>query len=141
MQTQMTLSIIKPCAVSDGFSGAINAMIERAGFRIVAQRMIMLTQKEAQEFYKVHSARPFFASLVSHMTSGPVIVQVLAGQNAIADYRELMGATDPKNAQEGTIRASFARNIEENAVHGSDSPENAAEEISFFFAAREICSM
>lgn len=135
-----TLSIIKPDAVAKNKIGAINSIFETAGLKIVAAKMLHLTQEQAQGFYKEHEARPFFADLVKFMTSGPVVVQVLEGDNAIADNRELMGATNPKEANKGTIRAEFATSIDENAVHGSDSAESAEREIAFFFAPSEICA-
>jgi len=138
MATERTLSIIKPDATRRNLTGKINACFEAAGLRIVAQKRLQLTQKQAQTFYGVHAARPFFGGLVAFMTSGPVIAQVLEGENAVAKNREIMGATDPKKAAPGTIRAQFAEDIEANSVHGSDSPENAAVEIAFFFAGIEI---
>ena len=136
--TERTFSIIKPDATERNLTGAINAMIEKAGLRIVAQKRIQMTKGQAETFYAVHSARPFFGELVEFMTSGPVVVQVLEGDDAIAKYREVMGATNPANAAEGTIRKLFAESIEANSVHGSDSPENAATEIAYFFAGSEI---
>ena len=138
MATERTLSIIKPDATRRNLTGKINACFEAAGLRIVAQKRLQLTQKQAQTFYGVHAARPFFGGLVAFMTSGPVIAQVLEGENAVAKNREIMGVTDPKKAAPGTIRAQFAEDIEANSVHGSDSPENAAVEIAFFFAGIEI---
>jgi nucleoside-diphosphate kinase len=138
MATERTLSIIKPDATRRNISGQINAKLEGAGLRIVAQRRVWLTQAQAEAFYAVHNARPFFRGLVEFMTSGPVVVQVLEGENAVAKNREVMGATDPKKAAPGTIRAEFAEDIEANSVHGSDSAENAAIEISFFFAQVDI---
>ena len=138
MNIERTLSIIKPDAVKGGVTGSINAMIEHANMQIIAQKMIRLTTKQAETFYMIHKDRPFFNDLVSFMTSGPVIVQVLEGENAIAKYRELMGATDPKDAADNTIRAKFAQSIDHNAVHGSDSAENAKIEISLLFAGIEI---
>jgi nucleoside-diphosphate kinase len=136
--TERTFSIIKPDATERNLTGAINAVIETAGLRIVAQKRIKMTAEQAQTFYAVHSERPFFGELVATMTSGPVVVQVLEGENAIAKYREVMGATNPANAAEGTIRKLFARSIGENSAHGSDAPETAAIEIAQFFAGNEI---
>ena len=133
-----TFSIIKPDATERNLTGAINKTIEEAGFRIVAQKRIHMTQAQAEGFYAVHKERPFFGELVSFMTSGPAVVQVLEGDNAVAKYRELMGATNPADATEGTIRKEFAESIERNSVHGSDSEENAAIEIKFFFNDDEI---
>jgi len=138
MATERTLSIIKPDATRRNLTGKINACFEAAGLRIVAQKRLQLTQKQAEAFYAVHAARPFFGGLVAFMISGPVVAQVLEGDNAVAKNREIMGTTDPKKAAPGTIRAQFAEDIEANSVHGSDSPENAAAEISFFFAGIEI---
>jgi nucleoside-diphosphate kinase len=138
MATERTLSIIKPDATRRNLTGRINACFEEAGLRIVAQKRLQLTKAQAEAFYAVHQARPFFAGLVTFMTSGPVVAQVLEGDNAVARNREIMGATDPKKADSGTIRAQFAEDIEANSVHGSDSAENAAAEIAFFFAAVEI---
>ena len=138
MAVQRTFSIIKPDATERNLTGAINAVIEKAGLRIVAQKRIQMTKAQAEAFYGVHKARPFFNDLVSFMISGPVVVQVLEGEGAIAKNREIMGATNPANAAAGTIRKDFAESIEANSVHGSDSPENAAIEISFFFAGCEI---
>ena len=138
MATERTLSIIKPDATRRNLTGKINACLEQAGLRIVAQKRVQLTQAQAEAFYAVHQARPFFAGLVAFMTSGPVVAQVLEGANAVARNREIMGATDPKKADAGTIRAQFAEDIEANSVHGSDSAENAAAEIAFFFAGIEI---
>ena len=134
MAVERTLSIIKPDATRRNLSGAINARIEQAGLRIVAQKRLKLTREQAEAFYAVHRERPFFDSLCAFMTSGPVVVQVLEGDNAIARYREVMGATDPAKAAAGTIRKEFAESIEANSVHGSDSAETAAREIAFFFA-------
>ena len=139
MALERTFSILKPDATARNLTGAVNAIIEKAGLRIVAQKRIRMSRKEAETFYAVHSARPFFGELVEFMTSGPVVVQVLEGENAIAKYREIMGATDPKKADAGTIRADFADSIDENAVHGSDSLENAANEIAYFFRSTELC--
>lgn len=138
MATQRTFSIIKPDGTARNLTGKINAMIEDAGLRIIAQKRIHMTKDQAEGFYGVHRERPFFNDLVSFMISGPVVVQVLEGENAIAKYREVMGATNPENADEGTIRKTFAESIEANSVHGSDAPETAAEEIKFFFSDDEI---
>lgn len=138
MAIERTLSIIKPDATRRNLTGAINAKLEEAGLRIVAQKRLQLTRGQAERFYAVHRERPFFASLCEFMTSGPVVVQVLEGENAVLRNREVMGATDPAKAAAGTIRASFAESIEANSVHGSDSLENAAVEIAFFFAGIEI---
>jgi len=139
MSVQLTLSIVKPDAVRNHHTGAILARIEQQGLDIVAAKMLRLSHDDAARFYNVHRERPFFAELVAFMTSGPVLVQVLRGDNAVARYRELMGATDPAEAAPGTLRAEFAGSKSENAVHGSDSAENAAREIAFFFAERELC--
>jgi len=133
MASKRTLSIIKPDAVAKNHIGAIYDRFERAGLRIVAARMLQLTREQASAFYTVHQARPFFGELVDYMTSGPILVQVLEGEDAIARNREVMGATDPAQAEPGTIRADFATDVSENAVHGSDAPETAATEIAFFF--------
>ena len=138
MATERTFSILKPDATERNLTGAINAVIEKAGLRIVAQKRIRMTRQQAETFYAVHSARPFFGELVDFMTSGPVVVQVLEGDNAIARYREVMGATNPANAAEGTIRKLYAVSMGENSVHGSDAPETAAIEIAQFFAGNEI---
>jgi nucleoside-diphosphate kinase len=138
MATERTLSIIKPDATRRNITGQINARLEAAGLRIVAQRRMQLTQAQAAAFYSVHRERPFFRGLVEFMISGPVVVQVLEGENAVTKNRDVMGATDPKKAAAGTIRAQFAEDIEANSVHGSDSPENAAAEIGFFFAQVDI---
>ena len=138
MATERTLSIIKPDATRRNLTGRINALLEQAGLRIVAQKRLRLTQPQAEAFYAVHRERPFFRDLVTFMLTGPVVVQVLEGENAVARNREVMGATDPKKAAPGTIRAEFAESIEANSVHGSDSAENAAVEIAFFFAGIEI---
>ena len=138
MATERTLSIIKPDATKRNLTGAINAVIEKSGLRIIAQKRIWLSEGQAQGFYAVHKERPFFNDLVSFMISGPVVVQALEGDNAVAKYRDVMGATNPANAAEGTIRKQFAESIEANTVHGSDSLENAAREIEFFFADQEI---
>ncbi|MBX3457064.1 MAG: nucleoside-diphosphate kinase [Candidatus Paracaedibacteraceae bacterium] len=138
MTLQRTFSIIKPDATRRNLTGKINATIEAAGLRIVAQKRVQLTQAQAEGFYAVHKERAFFNDLVSFMISGPVVVQVLEGDNAVAKYREVMGATNPENADAGTIRKEFAESIEANSVHGSDSLENAAIEIAYFFAQTEI---
>ncbi|HRE20413.1 MAG TPA: nucleoside-diphosphate kinase [Rhabdaerophilum sp.] len=138
MSIQRTFSIIKPDATERNLTGAVNAVIESAGLRIVAQKRILMSRREAETFYGVHKERPFFGELVDFMTSGPVVVQVLEGENAVMRYRDVMGATNPANAAEGTIRKKFARSIGENSVHGSDSPENAAIEIAQFFSGNEI---
>ena len=139
MASERTLSIIKPDAVAKNAVGAILSRFENAGLRVVALKMKHLSRKEAEGFYAVHRERPFFAALVDFMISGPVSIQVLEGDGAMAKNRELMGATDPKNAEPGTIRADFAESIDANAVHGSDSAENAAIEIAYFFSTTEIC--
>ncbi len=136
---ERTLSIIKPDGVARDLIGEICGRFERAGLRIVAARMMQLTQKQAEDFYGIHKDRPFFADLVKYMTSGPVMVQVLEGEHAIAGNRGIMGATDPKEAAPGTIRADFADSIDANIVHGSDAPDTAAREIGFFFEAADIC--
>ncbi|CAN7244160.1 nucleoside-diphosphate kinase [Bosea sp. LjRoot90] len=138
MAVQRTFSILKPDATKRNLTGAVNAVIEKAGLRIVAQKRIQMTTAQAQTFYAVHSARPFFGELVEFMTSGPVVVQVLEGEDAIAKYREVMGATNPANAADGTVRKLFAQSVGENTVHGSDAPETAAIEIAQFFAGNEI---
>lgn len=138
MSLERTFSIIKPDATRRNLTGSINAMLEAAGLRIVAQKRIQMTTAQAESFYGVHKARPFFGDLVAFMTSGPVVVQVLEGENAVTRNREVMGATNPKDAAEGTIRKTFAESIEANSVHGSDSLENAAIEIAYFFAGSEI---
>jgi nucleoside-diphosphate kinase len=138
MAAERTLSIIKPDATRRNLTGRVNAALEAAGLRIIAQRRLWLTEAQAEAFYAVHRERGFFRDLVRFMTSGPVVVQVLEGENAVARNREVMGATDPKKADRGTIRAEFAESIEANSVHGSDSAENAAVEIAFFFAGIEI---
>jgi len=138
MATERTFSIIKPAAPRRTLTGTVNAVLDGAGLRIVAQTRLHLTTAQAESFYGVHAARPFFRDLVTFMTSGPVVVQVLEGENAVARNREVMGATDPKKAEPGTIRAEFAESIEANSVHGSDSAENAAVEIAYFFAGTEI---
>ena len=138
MATQRTFSIIKPDATARNLTGAINAKIEAAGLRIIAQKRIRLSREQAEGFYGVHKERPFFNDLVTFMISGPVVVQVLEGDDAIAKYRTVMGATNPEQADAGTIRKEFAESIEANSVHGSDAPETAAQEIPFFFADDEI---
>ena len=138
MPVERTLSIIKPDATRRNITGATVARFEEAGLRVVAQRRTQLTLDKAQQFYAVHKERAFFDDLCSFMTSGPVVVQVLEGENAIAKNREVMGATNPANAEEGTIRHDFGESVEANSVHGSDAPETAAEEIAFFFAGMEI---
>ena len=140
MALERTFSILKPDATERNLTGAINAMIEQAGLRIVGQKRVRITKEQAQQFYAVHKERPFFGELVEFMTSGPVVVQVLEGENAIAKNRELMGATDPKKAEKGTIRADFAESIDANAVHGSDAPETARVEIAYFFPALNVYS-
>jgi nucleoside-diphosphate kinase len=138
MAVERTLSILKPDATRRNLTGKINARLEEAGLRIVAQKRLRLSRTEAEGFYAVHKERPFFNDLCQFMTSGPVVVQVLEGENAVARNREVMGATDPKKAAKGTIRADFAESIEANSVHGSDSAENARTEIAYFFSAIEI---
>ncbi|HEY4366744.1 MAG TPA: nucleoside-diphosphate kinase [Steroidobacteraceae bacterium] len=138
MALERTLSIVKPDGVQKNVIGEVYRRFEQAGLKIIAARMTQLTQAQAEGFYAVHSARPFFKDLVKYMSSGPVIVQVLEGENAVAKNRELMGATDPKKADKGTIRADLATSIEENVVHGSDSAENANIEIAYFFAAADL---
>ncbi len=140
MSVERTLSIVKPSAVKDNHIGGVLAKLEAAGLRIVAAKMVKLTPEQAGNFYDVHRARPFFQELVDFMTSGPILVQVLEGANAIAKNREVMGATDPAKAAPGTIRAEFGKNISENAVHGSDGSDTAQAEIAFFFAGSEICA-
>jgi nucleoside-diphosphate kinase len=140
MAVERTLSIIKPDAVAKNAIGQIYARFEAAGLKVIAARMTWLSQNQAEGFYAVHRERPFFRDLVKFMTTGPVVVQVLEGENAIARNRELMGATDPKQAAKGTIRADFAASIDANAVHGSDGPDTARTEIAFFFPASEIYS-
>jgi nucleoside-diphosphate kinase len=139
MAVERTFSIIKPDATRRNLTGKINARFEDKGLRIVAQKRIWMTRMQAEQFYGVHKARPFFNDLCTFMTSGPVVVQVLEGEGAIATNRDIMGATNPANATPGTIRKDFAESIEANSVHGSDSPETAAQEIAFFFSAMEIC--
>ena len=140
MALERTLSIIKPDAVKKNAIGQILARFEAAGLRIIAARMMFLSRAEAEGFYAVHRGRPFFADLVEFMTSGPVLIQVLEGEDAIAKNRELMGATDPKKAAKGTIRADFAESIDANAVHGSDAPDTASTEIAYFFPGCEVFS-
>jgi nucleoside-diphosphate kinase len=135
---QRTLSIIKPDAVERNLQGAILKMIQEAGLKLVAMKMVRLTLADAEGFYAVHKERPFFASLCEYMSSGPVLVSAREGDNAIARYRELMGATNPANAAEGTIRKAFALDVEKNSVHGSDAPETAQQEIAFFFSRLEV---
>ena len=139
MALERTLSIVKPDGVKKNLIGAVYSRFEKAGLQIIAARMINLSQKQAEGFYAVHRERPFFKDLVKYMTSGPVIVQVLEGEGAVAKNRDVMGATDPKKATPGTIRADLADSIEQNVVHGSDSLENAAREIAFFFSETELC--
>ena len=136
--SQRTFSIVKPDAVRKGFTGAILAQVEKAGFKLVAIKKLSLTEEQAKGFYQVHQERPFFGSLMKFMASGPIFAMVLEKENAIADLRKLMGATNPANAEEGTIRKLFADSIEENAIHGSDGEETAAFEIGFFFAGYEL---
>jgi len=138
MAIERTFSIIKPDATARNLTGAINAMIEQAGLRIVAQKRVKMTREQAETFYAIHRQRPFFGELVAFMTSGPVVVQVLEGDNAVAAYRDIMGATDPGKAAPGTIRKVHAKSIGENSVHGSDAPETAVMEIAQFFAGNEI---
>ncbi|MGF1509351.1 MAG: nucleoside-diphosphate kinase [Myxococcota bacterium] len=140
MAIERTLSIVKPDAVEKGVIGSCLALLEQAGLRIVATRMLHLSQKQAEQFYAVHKERPFYRDLVTFMTSGPVVVSVLEGEDAIAVNRRTMGATDPSKADDGTIRKRFGTNIERNAVHGSDAPETAAVEVAFFFPASELHS-
>ncbi len=139
MAVERTISIIKPDAVAKNVIGEIYARFEKAGLKVVAAKMLHLSKEQAEGFYAVHKARPFFKDLVAFMTSGPVMVQVLEGENAIARNREVMGATNPKDAAPGTIRADFAVSIDENAVHGSDGPDTAKTEIAYFFKPEEIC--
>ena len=138
MAVERTLSIIKPDATARNLTGAINALIERAGLKIVAQKRVRWSTAQAQKFYEVHKARPFYGDLVAFMTSGPIVVQVLEGEDAVKTYRDVMGATDPAKAAAGTIRKELAENIERNSVHGSDSAENAATEIALNFRPDEI---
>ena len=139
MAVERTLSIIKPDGVEKNLIGEVYRRFEQGGLRIVAAKMLRLTKERAEGFYAVHKERPFFRDLVSYMTSGPVVVQVLEGEGAIAKNREIMGATNPANADPGTIRADFASSIEENVVHGSDGPDTAVQEIAYFFGEDEIC--
>ena len=138
MAIERTFSILKPDATARNLTGAINAMIEKSGLRIIAQKRVVISRAQAEAFYAVHRQRPFFGELVDFMISGPVVVQVLEGDNAITAYRDLMGATDPAKAAEGTIRKAFAKSISENSVHGSDGAETAQKEISQFFSGKEI---
>ena len=138
MAIERTFSILKPDATKRNLTGSINAMIEGAGLRIIAQRRILMRRREAETFYAIHRERPFFGDLVEFMISGPVVIQVLEGENAVARYREIMGATNPESASDGTIRKKFALSMRENAVHGSDSPESAATEIAQFFSGNEV---
>jgi nucleoside-diphosphate kinase len=138
MAKERTLSIIKPDATRRNLTGKINARIEESGLRIIAQKRLWLSKAQAEKFYEVHAARPFYTDLCKFMTSGPVVVQALEGENAVAKYREVMGATNPANAAAGTIRKDFAESIEANSVHGSDSAENAKIEIGFFFSGIEL---
>lgn len=138
MALERTFSILKPDCTRRNLTGAVNALIEKAGLRIVAQKRVLMTQAQAETFYAVHKERPFFGELVEFMTSAPVVVQVLEAEDAVAKYREVMGATNPENAAEGTIRKTFAVSMGENTAHGSDSVENAAIEIAQFFAGNEI---
>ena len=138
MAIERTFSIIKPDATARNLTGAINAMIEQAGLRIIAQKRVRITKEQAETFYAVHKARPFFGELVDFMISAPVVVQVLEGDNAVVKYREIMGATNPESAAEGTIRKLYAKSIGENSVHGSDSQDNAKLEIAQFFSGNEI---
>ncbi len=138
MAIERTLSIIKPDATARNISGKIIAKLEEAGLRIIAQKRLHLVREQAQAFYAVHSERAFFDDLCEYMTSGPIVAQVLEGENAITRYREIMGATNPANAAPGTIRKEFARSVQQNSVHGSDAPETAAKEIAFFFSEMEI---
>mgnify|MGYP001156568071 CR=1 FL=1 len=139
MAVERTISIIKPDAVAKNVIGEIYARFEKAGLRIIAAKMMHLTREQAGEFYAVHKERPFYGELIEYMTSGPIMVQVLEGENAVAKNREVMGATNPKDAAPGTIRADFANDITENAVHGSDAAETAKNEIAFFFTEKELC--
>jgi nucleoside-diphosphate kinase len=139
MALERTLSIVKPDGVARNLIGEVLRRFEKAGLKVIAARMVHLSQRDAEGFYAVHAARPFFKDLVKYMTSGPVLVQVLEGEGAIAKNREVMGATDPKKAAPGTIRADLAESIEANTVHGSDAPETAAVEIAYFFRTTEIC--
>ncbi|MEY2392883.1 nucleoside-diphosphate kinase [Wolbachia endosymbiont of Tettigetta isshikii] len=141
MAIERALSILKPDAVRNNITGNINSYIEKSGLKIIAQKMMLLTRRQAELFYEIHKDRPFFGELVEFMTSGPLMVQVLVGENAVSKYRQIMGATDPKQADKGTIRGDFADNINENRVHGSDSLENARREIAFFFAECELVQL
>ncbi|HEX3858022.1 MAG TPA: nucleoside-diphosphate kinase [Pseudolabrys sp.] len=138
MAIERTFSILKPDATARNLTGAVNAIIEKSGLRIVAQKRIRMSRADAEKFYEVHKARPFYGELVEFMTSGPVVVQVLEGENAVAKYREVMGATDPAKASEGTIRKVHAKSVGENSVHGSDSADNAKIEIAQFFTDKDI---
>jgi nucleoside-diphosphate kinase len=138
MAIEKTLSILKPDAVKNNITGNVNSYIEKSGLKVIAQKMMLLTKKQAELFYEIHKDRPFFGELVEFMTSGPVIIQVLIGENAVSKYRQIMGATDPKQADKGTIRGDFADDISENRVHGSDNLDNACREIAFFFAECEL---
>jgi nucleoside-diphosphate kinase len=138
MAIERTFSIIKPDATARNLTGAVNAVIEKAGLRIVAQKRVRMTREQAETFYAVHRERPFFGELVAFMSSGPVVVQVLEGENAIARYRDIMGATNPANAAEGTIRKLYAKSVGENSVHGSDAADTAEKEIAQFFSGNEI---
>ena len=138
MANNLTFSIIKPDAVSRHITGKINSMIENAGFSIVAQKLIRITKEQAQKFYDVHQDKPFYEDLCNYISSGAVVVQVLKKENAVADYRKLMGATNPANAEEGTIRKKYAISIDQNSVHGSDAEDTAEREISFFFSKTEL---
>lgn len=140
MAVERTLSIIKPDAVAKNVIGKINSRFEDAGLKIVAAKMLQLSRQQAESFYEIHKERPFFQDLVTFMISGPVLVQVLEGDNAVVKNREIMGATNPKDAAPGTIRKDFANSIDENAVHGSDSVDNAKREIDFFFAPEDVCA-
>jgi len=140
MATERTFSILKPDATRRNLTGAVNAVIEAAGLRIVGQRRIRMSREQAEKFYEIHKERPFFGELVEFMTSGPVVVQVLEGENAVAKYREVMGATNPAQASEGTIRKQFAESVGENTVHGSDSADNAKAEIAQFFTDADIAA-
>lgn len=140
MALERTLSIVKPDGVARNLIGEVYRRLERVGLRVIAARMLRLTRSQAEQFYEVHRERPFYASLVRYMTSGPVMVQVLEGENAVVANRDIMGATDPKKAAPGTIRADLAESIEANVVHGSDTAANAAREIAFFFSAIELCA-
>ena len=141
MATERTFSIIKPDAVAKNVIGGVTAKLEASGLRVVASKMVRLTEGQAKAFYAVHKDRPFYGDLVKFMTEGPVVVQVLEGDNAIAKNREIMGATNPEKAAAGTIRKDYATNIERNAVHGSDAPETAREEIAFFFSSAELAAL